>query len=489
MKMNNCHITLLNLNMLYVRYKNSVDKELHVPLGCLYLVSSLEKAGYRVDFRDYQLNNFEEPFDAENIIKYLENSAPIVGFSTMANLLPFVILAIKKFKEIYPEKIVILGGVGAKGVEEKVLANFPWIDIIVTSEAENTIVEIVSVLNENKNIDLLSKVKGIYFRASDGRIVKTEKRERIKNLDTIPFPAFHKVDLKLYEGYGLMSTRGCPYKCSFCSVAPVWDHVSTFRSVDNILDEMRYLHYNAGVKVFLFQDEFFVCNKIRVINFCKKLKASGMKIFWKSFGRVDIVDTEMMEIMADSGCVEIRFGIESGSEKILQKVKKGFTPEQAINCLSQAIKIFPRVDAFYIWGFPFETMEDFYQSVFQMVMFRNMGVRILPSLLCLLPQTELYHDLVNSQQLKLEFCPYLFPEYMITGHEISNSSSFEILPSHKKIYDFIQKYPDIFPGFFHINLTENVLPKFQILKKFGFYLENERKEENTESCGAHSPKI
>ena len=96
--------------------------------------------------------------------------------------------------------------------------------------------------------------------------------------------------------------------------------------------------------------------------------------------------------MADSGCLELRFGIESGSDRILQQIKKGFTAAETVEVVSQAVEIFQRVDAFFVWGFPFETMEDFHQSLFQMVAFRMLGARILPSLLSLLPQTEIYRE-------------------------------------------------------------------------------------------------
>ncbi|RCK80109.1 MAG: Radical SAM domain protein [Candidatus Ozemobacter sibiricus] len=475
-------LTLLNLNLLYVRYLEGIDRELHVPLGCLYLTRALEDAGYVVDFRDYQLNTFDEPFLPDRIVEFLHDPAPVIGFSVMANLLPFALLAMKEVKQRYPDRFLVLGGVGAKAVEEQIMTRFPWVDAIAVGEGERTGPELLAAWQAGAD---LRQVAGLVVRGPDGQVVRTPRRERIRNLDALPLPAFHKVDLPRYQGYGLMSTRGCPYPCTFCSVAPVWDHDSTFRSVDHIIAEMRHLHEQAGVKMFLFQDEFFVCNKPKVMAFCQKLRETGLPVLWKAFGRVDLTDREMMETMAAAGCVELRFGIESGSDRVLQLVKKGFTAEQAIARVGEAVQIFPRVDAFYVWGFPFETMEDFHQTVFQMVMLRKMGARILPSLLCLLPQTELFRE--NRERYPLDFSPSLFPEYMITGHEISHLSHFQVAPTHRPIYEFIQEHPDIFPGFFHMDLANNVLPKLKILKKFGFYPED-RELSGTDSCGAHSPR-
>ena len=119
------------------------------------------------------------------------------------------------------------------------------------------------------------------------------------------------------------------------------------------------------------------------------IEKAKLDITYKVFARVDLVNEESMKAMAGSGCVEIRFGIESGSDKILKLTKKGFDSHKALKVISQAKKIFRSVDAFYIWGFPFETLEDFNTSLFQMITFRGMGVRVLPSLLTYIPPPQL----------------------------------------------------------------------------------------------------
>ena len=157
--------------------------------------------------------------------------------------------------------------------------------------------------------------------------------------------------------------------------------------------------------------------------------------------------------------------------------------------MPKAVEIFPRVDAFFVWGFPFETMEDFHQSLFQMVSFRMLGARILPSLLSLLPQTEIYREW--AERAELEFCPYLLPEFVFTGHEVCRGGRIELPQRYGEYFDLIAKNPDIFPGFFHIDLAGNVLPKLALLRQFGFYPEPEPAAATAaaESCGAHSPHI
>jgi len=478
-------ITLVNLNMLFIHYVENIERELHVPLGPLYLTRALEDTGFTVDFRDYQTYLSEDPFDLNNFLDFIKDPAPIIGLSCMANLLPFTILATKAIRQRYPDRKIILGGVGSKSVEDKILRRFPWIDIVCRGEGELTGPDLLKTLYTKKD---LSHVKGISYRDGD-RIVHNLDRERITNLDSIPFPQFHKVDLSKYAGYGMMSSRGCPYPCTFCSVAPVWNLEYYSRSPSNIVAEMVRLHEEAGVKICLFQDEFFVSGKRQVMEFCKELSAANLDIKWKAFGRVNLCDEEMMQAMADTGCVELRFGIESGSDNILKRIKKGFTVEEIMRIIPKAINIFPRVDTFYVWGFPFETMEDFQLSLFQMVSFRSMGARILPSLLSLLPQTEIYQEWALKS--KLEFYPSLLPEFVLTGHEVCMGIDVSLPECYSIYFKLIIDNPDIFPGFFLINVENNVLPKLEILRKFGFYpsLKGEQEKVDTESCGAHSPHI
>jgi radical SAM superfamily enzyme YgiQ (UPF0313 family) len=193
--------------------------------------------------------------------------------------------------------------------------------------------------------------------------------------------------------------------------------------------------------------------------------------------------------MAAAGCLEIRFGIESGSARMLSLTHKGFTPEMAVEVVSRATQLFPRVDTFFIWGYPEETMDDFHQSLFQMLSFRLMGARILPSLLCLLPQTEMYRALTQAERDRLAFCEELLPEYVITGHEICKVGATAIADEHRATFDFIESHKDLFPGFFLLDVEDKILPKLRILQEHGFYTRADRELSDLDSCGAHSPRV
>ena len=152
--------------------------------------------------------------------------APVIGLSCMANLLPFTMLACKALRERYPDRTLVLGGVGSKAVEDKILRRFPWIDIICRGEGEHTGPELARGRSGRRRP---SGVQGISYR-HNGATCTQSRPPRIRDLDTIALPAFEKIDLPRYAGYGMMTSRGCPYPCTFCSVAPVWNLESYSRS-------------------------------------------------------------------------------------------------------------------------------------------------------------------------------------------------------------------------------------------------------------------
>lgn len=472
-------ITLVNLNMLYIKYLDGkVHRQCHLPLGPLYIISSLRNHRFEVDFRDYQLLEVNELFCPEVFSDFIKDPAPIIGLSCMANLLPFVLYALPHLKSRYPDRTIVLGGVGPASIEREILECTPELDIISEGEGELNAPILIKSLQEKKPLE---DIPGIFFR-KNGRIIHNSRLPRINDLNSLPRPSYHGLDFTKYVGHNILGSRGCPYPCTFCSIAPIWGLKAYSRSNQNIINEMLEMHQMYEVKQFLFQDEFFVSGPERMIEFSHLLEKSGMDITYKAFARVDLVNEESLKAMADSGCVEIRFGVESGSDKVLKLTKKGFDSKTALRVVSLAKKLFRSVDAFYIWGFPFETMEDFSASLMQMITLRGMGVRILPSLLTYLPQTHIYKEFVDKSEL--EFCPHLLPEYMISGIERRGSVRINIDEKYSDLFEFVLRHKEIFPGFFHLDVENNIYPKLELLEEFEFY---DPTELSDDSCGAHSP--
>jgi anaerobic magnesium-protoporphyrin IX monomethyl ester cyclase len=462
-------ITLVNMNLLYIRLDGRIDYETHPPLGLLYLTSVLEEKGVRVDLVDYQLlprqNSQADPFELDTALDYIGETAGIVGFSCMANLLPFTLLVAERLKRRHPDKTILLGGVGPFGVEALILERFSWIDAVVRGEAESTLPLLIAALPDPERV---SGVPGIFYRSADGAVCGTGVAARICNLDALPLPAYHHLDTAAYDAFGIISSRGCPYACRFCSVAPVWDRRTTYRSHGNIIEEIRLLHETYGVKTVLFQDEFFYSSEAKILDFCDRLQESGLPVRWKCYGRVNLVSRRAMKRMAETGCVQLRFGIESGSDRVLKRVVKGFRFQDALAAVTQALEIFDSVETFFIWGFPFEEMKDFYETALRMARFRQMGVTVLPSLLSMLPQTDIYREYrKGTYGGALALVPELVPIYVVTGHEVVDT--WNCVPDrYRAYYDFIGAHEEIFPGFFLFNYEINVLPKYQALREMGF---------------------
>lgn len=219
-----------------------------------------------------------------------------------------------------------------------------------------------------------------------------------------------------------------------------------------------------GIKLFLFQDEFMVSGKARIMSFCEALDQAGLN----TSGRLRPRQSNRRGNHALHGGLGLlrdplrhRIRLQPGAQAHPQGIHR-----RAVEIVAKAVTIFDRTDCFYVWGFPFETMEDFYQSVFQMVSFRAMGARILPSMLCLLPQTEIYRNLPDPA--KLEFCTGLFRIHA-HGPRALAGGTLRLKPAeHARIFEFVRHKPDIF-GLFHYDLNDNILPKLRVLQEFGFY--------------------
>lgn len=458
---NKSNITLINMNLMYAYICGKLDFQRYLPLGVLYLLSVLDKEGFKINFLDHQMVDPEDYFNVDKLILDTHNS-DIIGISTMANLLPFTLLLCKRIKEKDQNKVIILGGIGPSAVSKEILNTFPFIDIIVIGEGEKTIIEVMKCLCNN---EILDSVKGIHYQ-ENGVLHFNPPRERITDLDAIPLPAYSYINLDDYDAApSIITSRGCPYKCTFCSVAPMWGNRVYFRSISNVLHEMKFLHDRHGKSTFIFQDDNFVLNRKRAIKFCESIDDEKLAIKWKCFGRINLMDEMLMEKMASSGCIQIRYGIESGSNKILEKIKKGFTIELAEEIVKKSLKYFPSVHVSFMWGYPFETEEDFQQSLYYMLKFKNMGATVLSFLLSPLPISQIYTEYKDT----IDYSDELHSEFVISGLENRIYGMNVIKREYVYVYEFIKKYPTISPGFFHYNYEKNILPKLILILKAGLF--------------------
>jgi radical SAM superfamily enzyme YgiQ (UPF0313 family) len=419
-------ITVVNL---YFADPDEEGKAGFVPLGPLYLTAALEEAGFSVDFRDYLVEGqqYRDPVDVESVLSFLKDSAAILAVGCSSCTLPVAIHALERLKGERPGMTVILGGIGATGVSRLILQYFPFIDMVIRGEGEVTIVHLLRALESG---DDLEGVKGIDFRR-DGSIFSNPPQSRIRDLDRLPFPAYHKIDLNRYSRTGLITARGCPFQCTFCDVAPFWGRGLYFkRSIGNVMEEVRLLKEEYKQETITLFDETFPISRQRVSAFCRAMKQEMPAMRWTCSARISPMEVDLLKEMRDAGCFMVFYGVESGSDVVLRKTKKGYTREQAERVIESSLR-YMFVNAFFMWGFPFESLEDFYLTMDFVERAARKGVIPVVHIVNSLPMSELY--IQNRDKLA-------FSRQLYEG---------SLLLRHPEIVELIETFPSVFPGFYH----------------------------------------
>jgi anaerobic magnesium-protoporphyrin IX monomethyl ester cyclase len=439
-------ITLVNGAWFARGADNNEDLNDRHPLGLLYLVSMLRQKGFMVDFRDFRsAPAHPDPLDDPEILaNFLQGSAPVIGISCLSHHLPMVLSSLELFKARSPESTVILGGMGPSGTPVELLETFPFIDIIVEGEGEDTLSKVLDQLPGGD----LSLVRGISFRRG-AAICRTGPARRIDDIDSLPCPAYDLVDLSITHRTNIITSRGCPLTCTFCSASHFWGHMTTRRSVAGIIDEIASLYHGRNVRRFRLEDDLFVNGKERVLEFCDALHRGGLDIDWGCYGRVDRVDPEILERMAGQGCSEIYFGIESGSNEVLGRINKGFAIEEALEAIKLTRRFIPRITCFFMWGFPFEGWDDFVRTLKTMVYLRErLDVSLQYRFLVPYPAIPLYAEFRENLRFSDEVLAFSDYRFSLRGH---------LMP-------MIKKHRDIFSVFHYID-TPDLEKKHALIKR------------------------
>jgi len=432
------NITLVNI---------STNSPYSVPTGPLYIAAVLEKAGYKVDFRDFSFTSPQE-LDSARFVSALEDCADIIGFSCISDTLPFVVCTLEMLRRKYPGKTIILGGPGPSGVAGEIMHHFPFIDIVVIGEGEATILELMDCLHNGGSGDI-KRVNGICCR--DGHdVVVTPVRDRIRDLDSLPFPLYEKLRMEKYSLVNIVFSRGCPYRCSFCDVAPMWRRQHYRRSTSSVIDELKYLKKKYGITNFEFTDETFVLKNREVMNFCTALKEEDIDVQWACTGRVNLMSEELLNEMTSGGCRALFFGIESGSDSVLRDIDKDFTVQEALDVVLKT-REHAGVVASFIWGFPSETLPDMMRTILLMSFLSQMGVDCRLNRLAPFTLAPLYD----------EFKSWLMPPN--SEHASSTTDPFQLCNYKQEIVDLVNNAPDVFPEFLWFP-TESIEEKIRLIE-------------------------
>lgn len=344
----------------------STNSDFEFPVSLCYIAALMEKNGKKVKVFDGRLSqNLEEEFS--NLLD--KNNFDVIGFSTVTPSITSTMRLAALAKQKNPCIITIIGGAHPTLVGPKVLEQFQDIDIAVFGEGEQTVIELLQNLEEKKPLE---KVCGIAFR-KDSKIVQTGKRELIKDLDALPYPAYHMVDLLKYGTnpglffekpiIAIITSRGCPFDCNFCADTLIWQGKVRFRSAQKVVDEMQLLVKEYGVKEIKFFDDTFTINRKRAVEICNEILKRKLNVIWRCASRVDAVDLELLKLMKKSGCCSISFGLESGSDEILKRMNKRTTTQQGRVAVKLAKQAGLYVNGLFMLNYPGDTIETTEQTI------------------------------------------------------------------------------------------------------------------------------
>ena len=405
-------------------------------VGPLYLASAIRQAGYDLELRDSQTvtHNPEQPLHQQFEV-LLEGSAPLLGISTMSDFLPMVILALRGYKARHKETTVVLGGVGPSSVAPALMEHFPWIDAVCVGEGEEALPRLIAAFRDHGGYpdQVLGEIPGLWYRR-DGKGAFTGKPVRIADTEIFhPLP-YDLVDLSCYSRrMPIITTRGCPYRCAFCANHAFWGRRVVRRSINSVTQEIVEHVPRRGCDYIAFLDDTFVLDRKWLSALLQELRQMGIRFSWHCYGRIDLVDEAWLEYMAENGCVSIFYGVESGSPHVLERIPKGFTPEQAKDVVQLSSK-YMHVWASFIWGFPYETLADFeatrrlYLSLLEL---ENAVIEL--QLLTPFPGTRLYETYKDQLQFTPELCADLATTRALSREEIALVSSL----------------PEVFPNYYH----------------------------------------
>lgn len=331
----------------------------HLPLGLLYIAAVLLKHKKQVQLVDADAMSMELEALSEVVKDY---SPDIVGITSSTQGFQYALKTAWMIKDL-SNAVVVIGGPHASPLADQILKEYKPFDVVVRGEGE------FSMLGLCREVPL-DQISGISYRR-DGRVIHNNPRARITNLDALPLPAYDLVDLSLYDHPAykiyikriapIISGRGCPYECTFCASKVIFGTRVIYRSVNNVIEQIKCLISEKGITGINFVDDTFSLNKTRLLGFCEELKK--LKIRWICNIRVDTVDLELLKRMQDSGCCLIQIGVESADQYVLNLMKKRVSVKQIRKVFEWANKIKLDTLATFIIGMPGDTEETINKTI------------------------------------------------------------------------------------------------------------------------------
>ncbi len=357
------------------------------PLGLGYLASVLRKEGFKVKIIDDAV----EKLGLNKLLNKVKN-ALIVGITSTTPTFNAALKYAQKIKNRFPEIFVVLGGVHVTFMPYDALKH-EFVDAVCAGEGEYTLREVAERVERGKTLE---GVKGLIYK-EDGKIIDNGKREPIQDLDSLPFPAYDLMPLDRYtvlghrmEHFPMISSRGCPFGCRYCSSSLFMGRKFRARSAENVVDEVEWLVNEFKAQYIAFSDDTFTLNRKRVEEICRELINRGIEVEWSCSSRVDTINRSILEKMKRAGCSAIYYGVESASPAILRYYRKKIN----LDMVEKAVKLTKEFGIMticsFIIGSPYETKEDMKATL-------RFALKLDPdyaqfSILTPYPGTEIYEE-------------------------------------------------------------------------------------------------
>ena len=355
----------------------------HFPLGLAYLAAFIEKKGYQVKVLDTLAlgkntikargKSRRVGLSDEDIAEIVQDFKPdVVGVSVMFTAYASDALSIASLiKKVSPHTYTVFGGAHVS-IDPKAIVKNRQVDFAVYGEGEITFSNLLEALKKGKSV---SKLTGIAYRKGR-KLIQNPPTPFIKDLDSLPYPARHLLPMDQYDTQkdpftmrhpytSIITSRGCPGVCVYCSIHSIWGHRWRGRSAKNVVDEIEYLIKEYGIKELRLQDDSASLNKKRMAEICNEIIKRKMDIKWTTPNGIAhwTLDKPLLRKMKKAGCYRITFGIESGNPEMRRWVGKPFSLEQAKELTKYANNLGFWTIATNIIGFPYETREQIEDTI------------------------------------------------------------------------------------------------------------------------------
>lgn len=329
-----------------------------VPVGAGYLFSYAESQNIKIKLIDEQV---EEDVLAR-VAEYVKDLKPpyIFGFSVLTAALKNAVLISQELKRIYPDSVILFGGIHPTALPEEVLS-YKHIDFVIRGEGEKALVEFYNCIKENRDVRHLS---GLSYRVN-ATVVHNKISQDPVNLDELPPFPYHLFKSSRYDLSFVVSSRGCPYRCIFCSNRVTTGKRYRYASAKKIVYDLdwlysKYLAQRPGKSHVIFLDDNFLVNKERIYELLSEIKRSSLdkKLTFGFQARGDNAEQKLLKDLFDTGFKSIFFGLETASERIMKLIKKDETVAQCVKAVKMAKQIGFHISATFIYGLPGETHSD-----------------------------------------------------------------------------------------------------------------------------------